>query len=221
MSRRPVSILASVSVSLALVVAACGSSTPTPSPTPSPQPTVPATPAPSPSETPIPSPTPTPEPTLPLAHIDAALEDKLPNNIGGVQLVKFSLPLSTYIASSSGGDKTLLVPWLVKFGKTPDDVNIAIAADLTQVGGFFEQAIQVPGANAISLAGNLGDVARSKDWPTATRDIGGKTLLEVVDPAIQSAGGDGIAYFYASGDVLYIFVTSDDAQLLQAAILAK
>ncbi len=219
MSRRPVSILTSVSVSLALVVAACGSSTPTP--TPSPQPTVPATPTSLPSDTPIPSPTPTPEPTLPLAHIDAPLEDKLPNVIGGVQLVKFSLPMSTYIASSSGGDKTLLVPWLVKFGKTPDDVNIAIAADLTQVGGFFEQAIQVPGANAISLTGNLGDVARSKDWPTATRDVGGKTLLEVVDPAIQSAGGDGSAYFYASGNVLYIFVTSDDALLLQAAILAK
>lgn len=156
-----------------------------------------------------------------LGHIDAALEDKLPNTVGGVKLAKFSLPLSTYMASSSGGDKTLYTPWLVKFGKTPDDVNIAIAADLTVDGGFFEQAIQVPGANAALLVSYLNDVARGKGWPTATHSVAGKALLEVIDPDVQSAGGVGIANIYASGDVLYIIVTDEDALLLEAAILLK
>jgi hypothetical protein len=219
MSRRPASILL-VTFVCAAALAGCGSSA-TPGPTPTPPPTPAPTATPEPTATPVPTPTPTPEQTLPLGHIDAALEDKLPKTVGGVKLAKFSLPLATYMASSSGGDKTLYTPWLVKFGKTPDDVNIAIAADLSVDGGFFEQAIQVPGANAALLVSYLNDVARGKGWPTATHSVAGKALLEVIDPDVQSAGGVGIANVYASGDVLYIIVTDKDALLLEAAILLK
>jgi len=61
-----------------------------------------------------------------------------------VTLEKFSLTLSAYIASTTGGDKALYAPWLVKFGKTPDDVNMAVAADLTGQENFILHAIDVP-----------------------------------------------------------------------------
>jgi hypothetical protein len=219
MSRRPASILLATFV-FAAAAAACGSGA-TPSPSPTPPPTAAPTATPEPTDTPVPTESPTPEPTLPLAHVDAALEDKLPASIGGVKLVRFSLPLDTYMASSNGGDKTLFTPWLVKFGKTPSEVNIAIAADLSQDGGFFEQAIQVPGASAANLVSYLGDVAKGKGWPIATHSIAGKALLEVVDPEVQTSGGIGVANVYASGDIVYIIVTDKDALLLEAAILLK
>jgi hypothetical protein len=167
------------------------------------------------------SPGASPTDNLGLQHVDAALEAKLPNIIGNVQLEKMSLPLSTYIASSQGGDKALYTPWLVGFGKTPDQVNIAIAADLTQTENFFEQAVEVPGATAATLSDSFAAEARAKNWPVSTKlESSGlpKTVLEIIDPAVRDAGGLGTAYVYAHGDVLYIVVTDDPALLIEALI---
>jgi hypothetical protein len=224
MIRRPSQFLSTLlGVGLAAVsLSACGGSgvTPSPSaaPTLSPTATLAVTAlAPTAPRSVQPSVVPSPTEDLHLPHVSAALEDKLPSSIGGIQLQKFSMDLSAYIASYAGGDKPLYVPWLVKFGKTPDDVNLAAALDLTQTESFHVQAIEVPGADASSLVVGFADVARSLKWPVTTRTVGTESILAIVDPATTQAGGLGTAYVLARGDVLYTIVT-DDANLLVEAL---
>lgn len=232
MIRRPDSyVSALIGIGLAAVLAAgCGSATVTASPTATQ--TVPSTPIPTPMATTTPasspsasgsalpsvSPSLSPSPDLGLPHVDAALEDKLPGTIGGIQLEKFSMPLSTYMASSNGGDKVLYTPWLVKFGKSPDQIDLAEANDLTQTENFFVQAIQVPGVDAASLTGGFASVARNEKWPVTPKSIAATSVLEIVDPATNAAGGLGTAYIYARGDIMYIIVTDDESLLVEALI---
>ena len=234
MIRRPDSyVSALIGIGLAAVLAAgCGSATVTASPTatqtvpstPIPTPMAATTPASSPSASGSalpsvsPSPSLSPSPDLGLPHVDAALEDKLPGTIGGIQLEKFSMPLSTYMASSNGGDRVLYTPWLVKFGKTPDQIDLAEANDLTQTENFFVQAIQVPGVDAASLTGGFASVARNEKWPVTPKSIAATSVLEFVDPATNAAGGLGTAYIYARGDIMYIIVTDNESLLVEALI---
>lgn len=229
MIRRPASSASALlGIGLAAVFAAgCGSATVTASPTatqtvlPTPMAAATTTPASSPSASGSASPSvsPSPSPDLGLPHVNAALEDKLPGVIGGITLEKFSMPLSTYMASSKGGDKALYTPWLVKFGKNPDQIDLAVAADLTQTENFFVQAIQVPGVDAASLTGGFASVARNEKWPVNPKTIATKSVLEIVDPATDAAGGLGTAYVYAKGDIMYIVVTDDASLLVEALIL--
>ncbi|MGD0020249.1 MAG: hypothetical protein ABSD62_13440 [Candidatus Limnocylindrales bacterium] len=224
MIRRPCPLLTTLlGIGIAAVlVAGCGSAAPTSSPTaettsrPTATPTRTSSIGPSASAAPSVSPSPTPD--LGLPHVNAALEDKLPGIIGGITLEKFSMPLSTYMASSTGGDKILYTPWLVKFGKNADDIDLAVAADLTQTETFHAQAIEVPGVDATALSGGFADVARKNKWPVNAKQVGPKSVLEIVDPATDAAGGLGTAYVYATGDVLYVVVTDDPALLLEAMI---
>ena len=238
MIRRPVSYTSAlIGIGLAAVFAAgCGSATVTASPTagqtrpstPIPTPTATTTPAsppsasgsasPSTSPNASLSPSPSPSPDLGLPHVNATLEDKLPGTIGGIQLEKLSMPLSTYMASSNGGDKVLYTPWLVKFGKSPDQIDLAEANDLTQTENFFVQAIQVPGVDAASLTGGFASVARNEKWPVTPKTIAATSVLEIVDPATNAAGGLGTAYVYARGDIMYIIVTDDVSLLVEALI---
>jgi hypothetical protein len=156
--------------------------------------------------------------TIGLPHVDAALEDLLPGTIGGIDLQKFSMPLSSYIASAQGGDKTLYAPWLVKFAKTPDDVNMAISADLTQRENFVIHAIKVPGVDDPTLSSSFATVARNAGWQVNSKSVAAKTVLEIIDPTAQTTGVLSNAYVYAKGGVLY-FVITDDASLLLEALI--
>jgi hypothetical protein len=178
-----------------------------------------ASPVASPSRSAAPTPTPSPTENLNLPHVNAALEDKLPDIIGSIQLEKFSWPLSTYIASlKGGGDSVLYTPWLVAFGKNAGDIDMAVASDLTKKENFFVQAIEVPGVDAATLSGGFAAVARKDKWPVSSKQVGPKNVLEIIDPATSAAGGLGTAYVYAAGDVLYTVVTDDSALLLEALI---
>jgi hypothetical protein len=153
-----------------------------------------------------------------LPHVDAALEDLLPGTIGEIPLEKFSQPLSSWVASSQGGEKTLYAPWLVRFGTTPDAVDIAISADLTYRENFNVRAIKVPGATADALTSAFADVARQAGWTVASKSIALKTELEITDPTAKAAGLLGVAYVYAKNDVMYTVVTDDSSLLLEALI---
>jgi hypothetical protein len=223
MSRRPGSFLMTLfGIGVAgLFVAACGEAITTPSPTAqaTPGPTATATGSSTPSGSVVPSPSPVPTADVGLPHVNAALEDNLPETIGGVDLSKLSMPLSTFIASYKAGANVLYTPWLVKFGKTPDEIDIAVASDLLQTENFVVQAIQVPGVDAASLLGEFAAVARQNKWPvTPPKTIGPKSVLEIMDPATNAAGGLGTAYVYANADVLYLVVTDDPSLLLEALI---
>ena len=155
---------------------------------------------------------------LGLAHIAASLEDLLPSTIGGICLEKFSLVLSAYIASPpTGGDKALYAGWLLKFGKTTDDVNLAVTADLSQPPkvDFNVHAIEVPGAAAASLSSSFAEVAKAAGWPVSNHAnyLPGKSLLEITNPATGHLG-----YVYAKNDVLYTIITDDQSLLTEAMV---
>jgi hypothetical protein len=210
----------------AVIVAGCGSATASPSRTAvaTPQASVAASaasPSAQPSSSASESPLASPSDALHLPHVDAALEDLLPSTSGGIQLEKFSLTLSGYIASTSGGDDPLYAPWLVGFGKTPDDVNMAVATDLTQQVNFIVHAIKVPGIDAAALSSSFAAVAKNAGWPVSSHanwGLTGKTILEITDPKTSVCGGLCAGYVYAKDDVLYTVIT-DDTQLLLAALI--
>jgi hypothetical protein len=210
-------------MAVALLVAGCGAATATASPTPtivvSPSARISAFPSVAASGSPGVSapaaPTTTVQVTIGLPHLDVALEDLLPSAMGGIDLQRFSMPLSTYIASSQGGEKTLYSPWLVKLGTTPEDVNIAIAADLTERENFVVKAIKVPGAPAASLTSSFSDVASKAGWPVSTKVNLPKPVLEITDPTAQEAGVLGVGYVYAKDNVFYVVVTDDLSLLIQ------
>jgi hypothetical protein len=153
-----------------------------------------------------------------LPHVEARLEDLLPSTIGGVTLEKFSLTLSAYIASTTGGDKALYAPWLVKFGKTPDDVNMAVAADLTGQENFILHAIDVPGVDDATLSSSFGDVAHKAGWTVNSKTVADKSVLEMIDPAAAASGGLSVGYVWAKDGVLYTIITDDSSLLLEALI---
>jgi len=155
-------------------------------------------------------------PGLNLGHADPALEDLLPCTIGGVDLERFSFTLADYIASSTGGDRALYTPWLVTFGLTPDDVMMAVVADLTQHENFVIHAISVPGVADSQLTSSFADQARKAGWPVASVKVASTSLLEIADPAAIEAGTQSLGYVFASGHVLYTIITDDPNLLLEA-----
>jgi hypothetical protein len=164
----------------------------------------------------------TPQPTIPLPHVNAALEDQLPTTIQSVPMIKLSFILSAFIASPpSGGDKSLYAAWLVKFGKTPADVDIAISYSGSDQMDFNARAIAVPGASATDLAADFSQVAQSAGWSVKSYPnlmLTGKTVLEMIDPAATAGPTGGAGYVYARNGVLYEIITNDQS-LLQDALI--
>jgi hypothetical protein len=164
----------------------------------------------------------TPQPTIPLPHVNAALEDQLPTTIQNVPMIKLSLILSAFIASPpSGGDKSLYAAWLVKFGKTPADVDMAISYSGSDQMDFNARAIAVPGASASDLAADFSQVAQSAGWSVKSYPnlmLTGKNVLEIIDPAATAGPTGGAGYVYARAGVLYEIITNDQA-LLQDALI--
>jgi hypothetical protein len=155
-------------------------------------------------------------PGLNLGHLDPALEDKLPCTIGGIGLERFSFKLSEYIGSSSGGDRELYNPWLVQFGLTPEDVSMAVVADLTQHIHFVIHAISIPGVADGQLVSSFADQAKKAGWPVTSVKIASTSLMEIVDPAAVEAGTQSVGYVYAKDHVLFTIITDDPNLLLEA-----
>jgi hypothetical protein len=137
-------------------------------------------------------------------------------------MVKLSLILSAFIASPpAGGDKTLYATWLVKFGKTPADVDLAIAYSASDTMDFNARAIAVPGATAASLASGFADVAKNAGWTVKSYPNlmqSGKTVLEIIDPTATAGPTGGAGYVYTRDGVLYEIITNSQSLLLDALI---
>jgi hypothetical protein len=173
---------------------------------------------------------PTVNPGAGLPHADASLEDLLPSNIIGVEMVKFSMKLSAYMASESdtAGDKALYAPWLVGLGTTQDDVNIALAIPLARLLGSADDpsvpqliihAIKVDGVNDVTLSSTFVTEASDAGWPVGPRTVAGKSVVMLINPAAADAGGLATGYVYAKDHVLYTVITDDVALLVQTMIL--
>jgi hypothetical protein len=159
-----------------------------------------------------------------LHHSDAQLETLLPGIIGGIDLEKLSMPLSTYMASlacsasNPCGDKALYTPWMVGFGKTPDDATLAAATDLTNTETIAIEAFKVPGIDGTKLSSAFVAEAQKAGWPVSPKKVGDRYVQELIDPARQTLDLLSIGWVYAKNDVMYIIITDDPALRLEALI---
>lgn len=171
---------------------------------------------------------PTAEPTLDisagLAHFDAKLETLLPGTIADIPLSKLSMPLSTYMASTTCtsanpcGDKALYTPWLVEFGKTPDDATLAVATDLTNTETIAIEAFTVPGIDGAKLSSGFAAQARKAGWPVSPKLVATKSVQELIDPVRQNLGLLSVGYLYAHANVMYLILTDDPTLLVESLI---
>jgi hypothetical protein len=152
------------------------------------------------------------------AHVDPALEEKLPCVIGNTSLARFSFKLSSYIASTSGGDRELYAPWLVQFGLTPDDVTMAVVVADPTTESFVIHAISVPSVADDKLVSSFSDQARKAGWPVGNIRMASRSLMEIVDPSAREAGSLSVGYVFAKDHVLYTIITDDPNLLLEAIV---
>ncbi len=148
---------------------------------------------------------------------DKDLENRLPNEINGVTLVKYSFKGSSFLESGASNSQDLL-DLLTTLGKTPADMSVAFAAD--PVGDLDVQigAFKVSGAdsNALLQGFVLATQKQSPEDVITQANVGGKNVTQIDDPQDTTSGS---VYIYASGDTLF-YVASPDAALAGAALLA-
>lgn len=209
------------SLGLALLLAACGGSTATQAPAASPtSPAVQPTAA-APSEAAGESAEPTEEPTeqatddngtepsfVPGAAGD--LEAMLPSEVNGVKFLKTSFDGSSLGVAGMGVNAGDLDPLLKKYGKTVNDVRVAIASPADTASGVTAMvlALQVKGVPANELI-----KATGQDTASLTKqNIGGKDVLSA------GAGAFNIA-IYTKDDVVFE-VLLGDAAMTEAIVKA-
>ena len=154
--------------------------------------------------------------SLALPHADSKLEATLPKELGGAPLQSYSVSLSVYLGSSTGGDSVLYTPWLVSMGKTSQEVTMAVATDVTRSENVIVEAFAVPGVSDAKIASAFGDAATGKGWKVTSGFVAQKSCLEIVDPS--PTGDLSTGYAYAKAGVLYVVVTDDPALLLETYI---
>ncbi len=234
MIRRPSSWFAVALAATALVAAACGSSTATPSAAPTSAPSSAAVPSAAPTAAPSAAPTAAPSaaatsgpatsqpsgsadsaqpsaslalPSFQLPSQDKDLEGRLPGEVNGTKMVKYSFTGASFLASGSSNTKDL-TDLLSSLGKTPADMSVAFASDAS--GGLDLQigAFRVAGAPADALLAAFLATTR-KETPEsvmAQATVGGKGVTTIVDPADTSSR---IVYIYAKDDILFYLLTPD------------
>jgi len=148
---------------------------------------------------------------------DKDLEGRLPSQVNGVTLVKYSFKGSSFLASGADNQQDL-VDFLTTLGKSPDDLSVAFAGDPNGALDVQLGAFRVAGADSNALLQAF-IVATQKESPqdqVTQQNVGGKNVTQIVDPTDSDTGP---IYIYANGDTLF-YVSSKDAALAAAALQA-
>ena len=185
----------------AVLLAACGSSAATATPR------APAT---------LASPSPAPAATFPLGSIapgfsftlpseDKALEDLLPDDIGGAAITKSSMAGSSLVGAP-GSDLSKV---LGQLGKTESDISAAFGIG----GGVSVGAYRLKGVDATTLLAAFAQMLSADEAPTISdANIGGKSVRQVVTATAT-------IYVYTNDDVLFTVnkdPTGTDAAVAEA-----
>jgi hypothetical protein len=202
------------SAALALLLAACGGA----SATKAPESAAPASQAAQPTAAPTEAaasaaPTDAPaesngvEPSF-VAGAAGDLEGMLPSEVNGVKFTKTSFDGSSLGVAGMGVNAGDLDPLLKKYGKTVNDVRVAIAAPADTTAGSTAMviALQVKGVPGAELIGATGQDTSS----LAKKNIGGKDVLTA------GAGGFSVA-IYTKDDVVFEVLLAD-ATLTEAIL---
>jgi hypothetical protein len=150
-------------------------------------------------------------PSLP--NSDTALEDLLPDELGGQPLQKTSMKGADFLDSGTT-DNQDFKDFLERLGAQPDDISVAIGFALTGDSQNSIFAFRVKGVAQDKLTDEFKtsieqDSSTKLTWQDET--IGGKSVVTTTDP------DQGKIYVYPKGDTIF-FVTSTDATVAEEAL---
>ena len=206
-------------VPLVLLVAACGT---TSSPPPSPSAAVPSASSAAPSATDVATASPSAS-AVPSAdasgaspsasgaanvpHADPELEARLPGEVNGAQLEKFSFGGSAFLNDpnlSSEAFRSLVQ----SLGAEPEDVTIAVA-QAQQAADLQIAALRVAGADTAQMVDSFvqATLAAAPGSTSTEVDIGGRKVVRITTPD-DPLGGQ---YIIGVGDAIYLVETADAA----------
>lgn len=148
---------------------------------------------------------------------DKDLESRLPSQLNGIALTRYSFTGATFLRSGSANSQDL-IDLLSSLGKTPADLSVAFASDTTGTLDVQMGAFRVAGADPnLLLAGFIAAARKSTPEDVITQvNAGGKNVTQIVDPTDTASG---TVYIYASRDVLF-YVLTPDTTLAGAALQA-
>ena len=154
-------------------------------------------------------------PSFAFPSADKDLESRLPSQLNGVALTRYSFKGATFLGSGSANAQDL-IDLLASLGKTPADLSVAFASDTTGALDVQMGAFRVAGADPNGLlAGFIAAARKSTPEDVITQvNAGGKNVTQIVDPADTASG---TVYIYVSGDVLF-YVLTPDTTLAGAAL---
>lgn len=186
----------------AAILAACGGATATGSP---PAPGTQAPPPPSAEATQAALPSIGPDFSFTLPSEDKALEDLLPDDVGGAPISKASMAGDSLV----GGIDSQIGVVVQGLGKTADDISAAFGTG----GGVSITAYRLKGVPAQTLLQSFVTMLSGEDAPTVTdANVGGKAVKKAVSP-------DSTIYVYTKDDVLFTIVATPggtDAAIAEA-----
>ena len=144
---------------------------------------------------------------LPSFNADKELEERLPDEIGGATLTKFSFAGEDML---SGGDNPEFEAMLEELGASSSDFSVAIAAgqvgtDTVSIGALRVGGIQGDQAlDAFIAAGQAG----GEDVDIGEATVGGRSVVTLLD---NESSQLGLTYLYASGDVIFFVQSPNEA----------
>jgi hypothetical protein len=192
----PVRSLIAVAVAASLVLVACSTPTaPAASPSSGASPSS-AGPAPRPAiATPGAATVPPPSQALVIPHDDPELERRLPDEVDGTTLTKFSVGPGS---SASESDAQGMHDIALRIGDGSGEFGVAYAGDPANKFNLF--AFRVDGADPSALATQFAQMtfAETVGGKVEAATLGGRDVVHVVDPVSEI----GDVWFYADGDTL-------------------
>jgi hypothetical protein len=193
--------------SLALVIAACGNGAATTAPTQATGTTAPATQVPATQGAAA-----TGGPSVdPLASFHGAqsLEALLPDQVGGVSVVKASIGGTDFMANLGASDE--LRNALTALGKSPADLSVAFASAGTTT-LFAFQVNGVAGSQILSAM-----IAQQAPGSTSTDvSFGGKSVKK-----ISTTDDSTVSYVYTSQDVVFVVAGDDVTDAILNEVFSK
>lgn len=165
------------------------------------------------------APTATPEPaessdalpSLDLPSSAPELEALLPDEIGGAEVVKFSMGGAELMADQEGsGVDPEFIAFLERLGAQPEDISIALAFSFSAEGDSAGiGAFRVEGASSDELErefiATMEADGGAVDWQSA--NVGGKDVQTAADPDTEG----NVLYIYTVGDIVFFVTTPNEA----------
>jgi hypothetical protein len=144
------------------------------------------------------------------------LEALLPDELGGVKLLKGSYTGTDMMQQTTEAQAKPLLDWLKALGKKPADFAQATAGDQAGQLKVFVVAYRIKGVAADKYLPSFLDAVKAQataEVTTGKASLGGKKVSTF---QIKGQEAFGTNYYYAKGDDLFLVQTPDEALATEA-----